>query len=112
MCRSAPQLGDAGFWRGFFLEQGQNLLDQRVGGNSDLLSQERNRAVFDELIRPTNASNRSIDLLRMEMFHYRATETVVENVVFDRRNDFHAPREKFQCSGVHRFDPPRVDQGY
>jgi len=49
------------------------------------------------------ARNRSIDLLRMKMFHYRATETVVENVVFDRRNDFDAAREKFQRSGVHRF---------
>src|SRR5437588_581520 len=46
----------------------------------------------------------------MKMLHHSATETVVQNVIFDRRHDFHAAREKFERARVHRFDPTRVDQ--
>src|SRR5438128_360390 len=101
---------DTGFWCRLLFQQWKNFFDQRVGGNSVLLSQERNRAVFDELIRPTNSRNGSIDLLRMQMFHDRAAEAIVEYVIFDRSDHFHAPCEELERASVHRFDPARIDQ--
>jgi hypothetical protein len=75
-----------------------------------LLAQDRNGAVFDELIGPADADDRGVDHLRVDMFHDRATETVVQNVIFDRGHDLHATREKFKRAGVDRFDPTRIDE--
>src|SRR4029077_12557883 len=46
----------------------------------------------------------------MEMFHYRATESVMQHVVFDGGDDFHAAREKLEGAGIHWLEPARVDQ--
>ena len=75
-----------------------------------LLSQDRDRAVLDELIRPADAHHRGVDHLRVQMFHDRAAETVVQNVVLNRADHFDAAREKFERAGVDRFDPTRIDQ--
>src|SRR5438067_12292897 len=77
---SSLELRDRGFRRRLFLERGQNFLDQSVRGDAVFLSQQRDRAVFDKFIRPTNPRHRSVDLLRVEMLHDRATETIVQNV--------------------------------
>ena len=74
------------------------------------LAQDWNGAVLDELIGPTDAHHRRIDHLRVQMFHHRAAETVVQNMIFDRADDFDAASEKFERAGVHRLDPARIDQ--
>ena len=48
--------------------------------------------------------------LRIQMLHHRAAKAVVQNVVFNGTNDFHAAGKKFQRPGVERFDPARVDE--
>jgi hypothetical protein len=74
------------------------------------LSQDWDGAVFDELIGPTDPYHRRIDHLRVQVFHHRAAETVVQNVIFDRADHVHASREKFACAGVHGLDPARIDE--
>src|SRR5215469_1784013 len=44
------------------------------------------------------------------MLHYRAAETVVQDVVFNSANDLDAASEKFERAGIHRFDPTRIDE--
>src|SRR5438552_9718139 len=110
MCRSAAQLCDAVFWCWLLFQKRQNFLNQRIGRDAMLLSQERNRSVLDEFVRPTNPRNRCVDLPRMEMFHYRATESVMQHVVFDGGDDFHAAREKLERAGIHWLDPARINQ--
>ena len=73
-------------------------------------AQDWNGAVLDELIGPTDPHHRRVDHLRVQMFHHRAAETVVQNVIFDRADDLDAAREKFERAGVHRLDPARIDE--
>src|SRR5438552_19096669 len=96
MCRSAAQLCDAGFWCRLLFQKRQNFLNQRIGRDAMLLSQERNRSVLDEFVRPTNPRNRRVDLPRVEMFHYRATECGMQHVDFDGGEDFLPAREELQ----------------
>ena len=74
------------------------------------LAQNWNTAVLDEFIGPANPNHRRMNSLRIQMLHHRAAKAVVQNVVFDRANDFHAAGEKFQRPGVERLDPARIDQ--
>lgn len=46
---------------GFFSQQWQHLFHERVGGDAMFLSQDRNGAVLDKLIGPSDAHNRRID---------------------------------------------------
>ena len=66
--------------------------------------------MFDKLIGPTDPYHRCIDHLRVQMFHHRAAETVVQNVIFDRADHVYTSGEKFERAGVHGFDPARIDQ--
>ena len=66
--------------------------------------------MLDELIRPADAHYRRVDLIAVQMLHHRATKTVVQDVIFDRADDFDAAREKFQRAGIERFDPARIDE--
>src|SRR4029077_6538009 len=75
-----------------------------------LLSQDGNVAMFNKLVGPANSHHRSVDHLRMEMFHHSATETVVEDVILERANHLHTAGKKFQCADIERFDPTRVDE--
>ena len=95
---------------GFFSQERQNFFHQCVGGDAMFLSQDWDVAVLDELIRPADAHHRRVDHLRVQMFHHRAAETVVQNVILDRANHIHAAREKFERAGVHGFDPTGIDQ--
>ena len=74
------------------------------------LAQDRDRAVFDEFIRPSDTHNRRADHLGIQMLHDGTTKTVVQHVVFDGADDLSTAREKFQRAGIHRFDPARIDQ--
>src|SRR3954462_4735674 len=58
------------------LEERQDLFDQCITGQTMLLSQDRNGAVLDKLVRPADSYNRGVDHLRMQMFHHRATEPI------------------------------------
>ena len=44
-----------------FLEQGQHLLDQRVGRDPVFLAQDRDGAVFDELVGPADPDDRGVE---------------------------------------------------
>ena len=77
-----------------------------------LLSQDRNGAMLDKLIRPANSDDWRVDHLRMQMLHHRATKSVVQNVVFNRANHLDAAGEELERSGIDRFDPARVDQSH
>src|SRR5438045_9707096 len=66
--------------------------------------------MLDELIGPAYSHHRRVDHLRVQMFHDRAAETVVQNMIFDRAYDFDTAREKFERAGIHRFDPSRIDE--
>jgi hypothetical protein len=44
------------------------------------------------------------------MFHHRAAETVVQDVIFDRADYVYTSREKFERAGVHRLDPARINE--
>ena len=43
------------------------------------------------------------------MLHHRTAETIMQNVILKRADNFHAAREEFEGSGIERFDPPRID---
>ena len=47
--------------------------------------------------------------LLMQVLHHGAAESVVQNVILDRANHVDTARKKFERSGVHRFDPARID---
>src|SRR6267143_338733 len=94
----------------FSLQKRQHLFHERVRRNAMLFSKDRDRAMLDELVGPANANNRRIDHLRMQMLHYGASETIVQNMILDRANDVHAAREEFQRAGIERLDPARVDE--
>jgi len=66
--------------------------------------------VFDELIGPTDPHHRRIDHLRVQMFHHRAAEIVVQDVIFDRADYVYTSREKFERASVHGFDPARINE--
>ena len=68
--------------------------------------------MLNELIRPTDAHHRCVDHLRVEMFHDGATEAVMQDVIFQSANHFHAAGKEFEGARVDRFDPARVDQGH
>jgi len=74
------------------------------------LAQNWNAAVLDEFIGPANPHHRRMNSLRIQMLHHRAAKAVVQNVVFNSANDFHAAGKKFQRPGVERFDPAWVDE--
>src|SRR6266481_6337586 len=78
--------------------------------DAGFLSQQRNGAVLDKLIGPTDANDRCVDHLRMQMLHHRAAETVVQNVIFNRADDLDAASEKFERARIHRFDPTWIDE--
>src|SRR5438552_10553691 len=44
------------------------------------------------------------------MFHHRAAETVVQDVIFDRADYVYTSGEKFERAGVHGFDPARINE--
>src|SRR5882724_5500313 len=90
---------------GFLSQQRQHLFHQCVRSDPMFLAQNWDAAVFDELIGPSDANDRGVDHLRMQMLHYRTAETVVQNVIFDRANDFDATGEKFERARIHWFDP-------
>ena len=93
----------------FFAKQRQNLFNKSVGGETVLLPQDWDGAVFDELIGPADPHHGCVDHLRMKMFHNGAAKTVVQNVIFNRADDIHASGEEFQCAGVEGFDPSRIN---
>src|SRR5205085_2419335 len=95
---------------GFALQQRQYFLHQRVRRDAVLLPQDRNGSVLNELVGPTDPDDWRIDHLRMEMLHDGAAETVMQDVVFNRTDDFNPASEKLERAGVDRFDPPRVDE--
>src|SRR5262249_43363516 len=95
---------------GFFAEKRENFFHEGVGCDAVLFAEDWDGAVFNELIGPTDSHHRCIDHLRVQMFHYRAAETVVQNVVFYRADHVHASGEKFECASIHGLDPARIDQ--
>ena len=74
------------------------------------LSEDWDGAMLDELIGPTDANDRCVDHLRMQMFHYRAPKTVVQNMIFNRADDLDAAGERFKRSSVQRLDPTWIDK--
>src|SRR6266404_444709 len=44
------------------------------------------------------------------MLHHGAPETVVQNVIFNRADYFHAAGEEFERAGVERLDPAWIDE--
>src|SRR6266404_1558658 len=74
------------------------------------LAKDWDCAVLDKLIGPADAHDWRIDHLRVQMFHDGAAKTVVQNMIFDRADHFHAAREKFEGAGVHRLYPTRIDE--
>src|SRR5438874_3348334 len=110
LCRRWPILGNRRLKLRLFVQQRQNFFYQCIGGDAVFLPQDWNRAMLDELIRPAYAHHRRVDHLRVQMFHDRAAETVVQNMIFDRAHDFDTAREKFERAGIHRFDPSRIDE--
>src|SRR5262249_40488906 len=83
----------------FFAKERQNFFHQRVGCDTVFFAQDWNGTVLDELIGPTDARHGRTYHLRVQMFHHSATETIVQNVVFDRADDFHAARKEFERAG-------------
>src|SRR5262249_54983069 len=108
--RPSPFLSHRRRELGFFAEKRQNFFHKRVGCDAVFLTQDWDGAVFDELIGPTDPHDRCIDHLRVQMFHHRAAETVVQNVIFDCTDHVHASGEKFESAGVHRFDPAWINE--
>src|SRR3954454_13370492 len=104
--------GGAGTCRCLFAHEWQNLFHQRVRRQTMLTAQDRNSAVFDELIRPADPDHGRMNAMGVKMLHYRAAKTVVQNVVFNRGKHFRAASEKLKCSCVHRLDPSGIDQGH
>src|SRR5581483_8715390 len=94
----------------FLLQQGKHFFHQCVGGDAVFFAQDWNGTVLDKLIGPAYAHHRRIDHLRVQMFHDRAAKAVVQNVIFDRADDFDAAREKFERAGIHWFDPAWIDE--
>src|SRR5205814_359366 len=74
------------------------------------IAPDRDRSVFDALIGPADADAGRVDHLAVEMLHDRASETVVQHVVFDGADNLHAAREEFERAGVERLDPARIDE--
>src|SRR5204863_366873 len=95
---------------GFFSQEREYFFHQRVRSNAMFLSQDRDGAVLDKLIGPSDADHWSVDHLRMQMLHHRTSEAVVQNVIFDGADDFDAAREKFERAGIERLDPARIDE--
>ena len=95
---------------GFRFKSGSDFFHQRVRGDAMFFAQDRNAAVFDELVGPANAHHRRVDLVAVQMLHHGAAKSIVQNVIFDRANHFDAAREKFERAGIDRFDPARIDQ--
>src|SRR5258707_12029342 len=102
--------GDGWPERGLFAEEREDFFHQCIGCDAVLLPQDWNGAVLDKLIGPADAHDRRVDHLGVQMFHHRAAKTVVQNVVLNRADHVHAAREKFQGTGVHRFDPAWIDE--
>ena len=95
-----------------FFQKWQHFLDKGVGGDAVLFAKDRNRSVLDEFIRPSDANDGRVNVLRVQMLDDGAAEAVVEHVIFERADNFHAAREKLERPGVHRLDPARIDQGH
>ena len=95
--------------RCFLSQEGEHFLNQSVRRDAVFLAQDRNRPVLDEFIGPADAQDRRIDPLRMQMLHHGTAEAVVENMIFNGTNNFHAAREKLERPGVEWFDPARID---
>ena len=95
---------------GFPAKEREDFFHKRVGGDAVFFAQRRNVAVLDKLVGPADPHHRCIDHLRMQMFHYRAAETVEQHVIFYGAHDFDAAREKFESAGVHRLDPARINE--
>src|SRR6266496_5742787 len=79
---------------GFFAQQRQHFFHKRLTCDAVFFAQDRNGAVLDELVRPTDAHNWRIDHLRMQMFHHRAAKPVIQNMIFDRADDLDAAGER------------------
>src|SRR5947209_5400839 len=95
---------------GFFSQEREYFFHQRVGSNAMFLSQDRDGAVLDKLIGPSDPNDWRIDHLRMQMLHHRTSEAVVQNVIFDGADDFDAACKKFERAGIKRLDPARIDE--
>ena len=96
---------------GFLAQERQHFFNERIRGDAVFLSQRGDVAVFDEFIRPANADHRCVDVMRIEMLHHGAAETVMQNVIFNRADHLHATSEELDRASVERLDPTRVDEG-
>ena len=65
-----------------------------------LLSQDRDRAMLDELIGPTNANDRCGDSCIRQMLHDGATETVVENVILERADHVNTACKELESADI------------
>src|SRR4029077_15674470 len=93
--------------REFVAEEREDFFYQCIGCDAVLLAQDWNGAVLDKLIGPADAHHWRVDHLRVQMLHYCATETVVQNVILNGADHVHASGEKFQSAGVQGLDPAR-----
>src|SRR3712207_1208411 len=92
----------------FLLEERQDLLDERVSSKPVLFAQDRNGAVLDELVGPTDADDGRVDHLRVQVLDHSGAETVVQDVVLERAQHLRAAREELERAGVERLDPAGV----
>ena len=75
-----------------------------------LLSQDRDRTMLNELIRPTNANDRRCDSRIGQAFHDGAAKPIVKNMILERADHINATGKELERAGIQWFDPSRVDQ--
>src|SRR5882724_9760187 len=92
------------------LQKREDLLYECIRRNAVLLSKDRDRAVFDELIGPTNPHYRRIDHLAVQMFHNGAAKAIMQDVILDRADKIDAPRKELECPSIERLDPTGIDE--
>src|SRR5437016_4838890 len=102
---SADRSRRAGFCGRFLPKQGESFFDQGICRNAVFLAQNRDGTVLNKFVRPSNPHDRRSNGLRIEMLHYGTAETVMQNVVLNRADDFHTPGEEFKGPSIERFDP-------
>src|SRR5688572_27218538 len=86
-----------------------DFFDRCFRSEAVFLPENVDRAVFHELIGPADTDDGSFDPHIIEMLDNRASKTVVEHVIFDRADDFHATCEELNRACIERLDPTRID---
>src|ERR1700737_1551119 len=88
---------------------GTDLRKGGGGGQAVLSAKLVGLSVFDELIGPADALNRSVNAEIAKCLQDSAAESACQDVIFQSENHIDAAREKFQSLKIERLGEARID---